>query len=190
MCDRDAVLLSTPAVRAHADGVRVAIRDRGGAWGFDLHPASSEYGQAMGDVFRDAPTEATWPIPPGVVTVACLPNAHSSYFDPEAMTATFRVVDPDGLYVPEELACGVGEQHRIRIDAAEGEDPAAVFRRVPGVLPSDDLRKPGYPRYPLIWPTFNVFREGKAVASIGGPKRGEDWELFVNSCPGSGFQNP
>jgi len=189
VCDRDAVLLSTRAVRAHVDGVRVVVRNPGGAWGFDLHPLSYEYGSAMGDVLRDAPADETWPLPPGDVTVACLPNAHSSYFDPEARTATFRVVDPDGLYVPEELACGLGEQYRIRIDTAEGEEPATVFRRVPGVLPTDELRKPAYPRTRLIWPTFIVFREGEAVARISGPRMGEVWKLFIDACPGSGFQN-
>jgi hypothetical protein len=63
---------------------------------------------------------------PGRVTVACLPTGDSSYYDPGVPTATFVIIDPDGLYVRWDLACGFGEQFRMKIAASKDEDPAAV----------------------------------------------------------------
>jgi hypothetical protein len=189
VCAREAAQSDTPVVRAHLDGVRVVISNPGDAWGYEFHPVAYEYGQAMGGDFpRGGDVDSPWTIPPGEVIVACLPDARSTYFDPEVPTASFTVVDPDGLFVPWDLACGAGEQFRIRVEGSSDEDPAQVFRRVPGVLPSDDLRKPGYLGTPLHWPTLNVFREGEAIARIGAPRIGEEWELLVDACPGSGIE--
>jgi len=187
-CKGQATLVETPVVRARSDGVHVVIANPGDAWGFEFHPVSFEYEQAMGGDLRGDDVESTWTIAPGEVIVACLPGSRSSYFDVETPTASLTVVDPDGLFVPWDLVCGSGEQFRIRIDASEDDDPAEVFRRVPGVLPSDDLRKPGYPLSPLHWPTLNVFRDGDPIARIGAPRIGEDWELIVDACPESGIE--
>jgi hypothetical protein len=32
-----------------------------------------------------------------------------------------------------------------------------------------------------------VFRDGIAVARIMAPRMGKEWELLINSCPGSGI---
>lgn len=190
VCERDAVRLDTPVVRALADGVRVVFENPGSAWGFEFHPHLFDYYQGMGDKLGDGVSESTWTIPPGEVTVACVPTARSRYYDPEAKTAILTVVDPDGLFVPWDLICGFGEQFRFRIQSSENEDPAELFRRVPGVRQSDELSKPGYPRSPLHWPTFMVFRAGDTVARIGGPWIEGEWQLFVNACPGSGIEKP
>lgn len=78
----------------------------GDAWGFEFHPLSYEHGQAIGSELQGDTAEQLWTLPPGQVAVACLPDARSSYFDPDAVTATLTVVDPDGLYVPWNLVCG------------------------------------------------------------------------------------
>lgn len=187
VCARDAVRLDTHVVRAHANGVSFVFENPGNAWGFEFHPLSFEHGQSQGGRLQGDTMEQLSTLPPGEVTVACLPDARSSYSDPDAMTATFTVVDPDRSYVPWDLVCGWGEHFRITIAGDENEDPAEVFRRVPGVSPSDEFAKPLYPESPLRWPTFIVFRDGEAVAWIGGPGIGESWELFVNACPGSGI---
>jgi hypothetical protein len=179
--------VDTPVVRAHADGVRVVFENPGAAWGFEFHPVSFEYGQGMGDKLPEDVSTSTWTIPPGEVIVACVPNARSSYFDPDATSATLTVVDPGALFVSWNLPCGFGDQFRFKISAAD-DDPAEVFRLVPGVQVFDELRKPGYPESPLHWPTFMVFRDGQAVARIGGPLIEEEWRLFVNACPGSGIE--
>ncbi len=78
----------------------------------------------------------------------------------------------------------------MKIAANPDENPAAVFRRVPGVRPSDEFKKPNYPESPEYWPTLIVFRDGEEVARIGAPVMGSEWELLVNACPGSGIEKP
>jgi hypothetical protein len=186
VCDDYAVRVDTPVVRAFRDGVRFTFENPGGAWGFEFHPTSYEHGSSMGGRFQGG-MEQAWSIPPGEVTVACLPESRSSYFDPDAATATLTIVDPDGQYVPWELTCGFGEQFRISVATDEGEDPAEVFRRVPGVRPSDEFKKPLYPGTLLHWPTVIVLRDEEAVARIGAPGMADEWELLINACPGSGM---
>jgi len=72
--------------------------------------------------------------------------------------------------------------------ASPKEDPEAVFRRVPGVMPSDEFKTANYAGSPQVWPTFMAFRDGQAVAPIMGPFDGSEWLLIVNTCPGSGIQ--
>jgi hypothetical protein len=187
VCDHGAIRLDARVVRAHSEGVRFVFENPGGAWGFEFHPLLYEHGSSKGGEFYADTVEENWSLPPGEVTVACLPDARSSYYDPGAVTATITVVDPDGLYVSPYLVCGSGEQFRLKIEGGENEDPAGVFRRVSGVRPSDQLTKPFYPGTPLHWPTFLVVRDGDAVARIGGPEIGDEWKLFVDACPGSGI---
>ncbi len=187
VCEKDAVRLDDPVVRAHSDGVHLLIENPGAAWGVDLHHESWAHGTAEGFELNDEATPDTSAIGPSKVIVACLPTSRSSYFDPGVPTATLVIVDPDGLYVPWDLACGVGEQIRTKMSASKDEDPADVFRRVPGVRASDELRKPLYPGSPLHWPTVIVFRDGQAVGRIGAPVIGTEWELLIDACPGSGI---
>src|SRR6266508_3392361 len=87
-CKGQATLVETPVVRARSDGVHVVIANPGDAWGFEFHPVSFEYEQAMGGDLRGDDVESTWTIAPGEVIVACLPGSRSSYFDVETATAT------------------------------------------------------------------------------------------------------
>jgi len=187
-CESDTVRLDTPVVRAHAEGVRVVFENPGGAWGFELHPTSFGYFQGMGDKLPEGIAEQTWTIPPGEVIVACVPSARSRYYDPDVKSATFTVVDPVGLFVSLTLECGFGSQFRFKIAAADDTGPSEVFRQVPGVQVSDELRKPGYPESPQHWPTFMVFRDDVAIARIGGPFLEGEWNLFVDACPGTGIE--
>ncbi len=187
VCETNAIRIETPQVRAYPDGVHFALENPGGMWGLMFHLESFEYGQAEGLTFDDSVTNDISAMPPGDVIVACLPTQDASYEDPEAATATITIVDPDGLYVPWNLTCGSGEQSRMKIATSEDTVPTEVFRRVPGVNPTDEFRTPNYPESPQYWPTFNVYRDGKAIARIMGPWIEGKWKLLVNACPGSGI---
>lgn len=120
--------------------------------------------------------------------MACLLSSHSSYSDPGVPTAELTIVDPNGVYVPWDLSCGFGEQFRMTIAASANQDPAQVFRNVPGVQPSDELKTPDYPGSPQYRPTYIVVRNGAEIARIGVPEIGQgEWRLLVNACPGSGI---
>jgi hypothetical protein len=93
-------------------------REPGGRLGVDLYHESWAYGTSEGFQLKDEATPDTSGMGPGTVTVACLPTSRSSSSDPGVPTATLTIVDPDGLYVPWELACGFGEQLRMTIMGA------------------------------------------------------------------------
>jgi hypothetical protein len=185
-------MLENPVVRAQRDGVHVAVENRGDVRGFEFrHVTDPNPAWNSGPIGRGT-TRLTDSAGPGEVLVACLrardPDAQGDgYHDENAPTARLTIVDPDDLYVPWEPACGFGEQFQMKIDATEEEEPADVFRRVPGVEPSDEFRTPKYPESPQYWPTVMVFRDGVAVARLMAPRIGSEWELLVNSCPGSGI---
>jgi hypothetical protein len=133
VCEKDVVRVENPDVRAQRDGVHFLIENPGDAWGVDLHHDSWAYGTAEEFELKDEATQDASAMGPGSVTVACLPTSQSSYYDPGVPTAMLVTIDPGGLYVPWDLACGFGKQFRMKIAASEDEDPAPVFRRVPGV---------------------------------------------------------
>ncbi len=187
VCQKEGVHLRDPVVRTHRDGVRYLIENPGGAWGVELHHETWAHGTGEGFELRDDVTPNTSAMAPGNVTVACLPTSHSSYYDTGVPTATLTIVDPEGLYVPWDLACGFGDQFRMKIDAGKDEDPTEVFRRVPGVRPADEFKTPKYPESPQYWPTVMVFRAGVPVARLMAPGTGSEWELLINSCPDSGI---
>jgi hypothetical protein len=187
ICERGGIRLDTPVVRAWEDGVHFRFENPGGAAEFSLHHQTWAYGTAEGGNLSRAVSNGRSSIAPGKVLVACIPERLGSYSDPDAETAVLEIVDPAGWYVPWDLACVEATQFRMRLTAADGEGVTEVFRRVPGIEQSDRFQRPLYPRSPLHWPTFMVFRDGRAIARIGAPGLGEQWELLVDACPGSGI---
>jgi hypothetical protein len=192
VCEKDGVSLKNPVVRAQRDGVHIAVENRGGVWGFEFrHVTDPNVAWHSGPIDRGT-TYLTDSSGPGEVLVACLqardPDAQGDgYHDENVLTAGLTLVDPDDLHVPWEPACGFGEQFRMKIDATEEEEPTDVFRRVPGVEPSDEFRTPKYPESDQYWPTVLVFRDGTAVARLMAPRIGSEWELLINACPRSGI---
>jgi hypothetical protein len=181
VCERDSVTLENPVVRAKRDGVHVAIENLGGVWGFEFRHVTDPNPAWDGGPIGRGTTRLTDAHGPGGVLVACLrardPDARGDgYHDDDAPTARLTIVDPADLYVPWEPICGAGDQFRMKIDATEEEGPADVFRRVPGVRPSDEFRTPKYPGSEQYWPTVMVFRDGMAVARLMGPRTGSGWE--------------
>jgi Tol biopolymer transport system component len=190
LCTKDGIQLDTPVVWAQPDGVHFLVRNEGPWWGAELHHASWNFGTSSSLAhFEGGPVNAVSAIAPGSVTVACLPSAHSDYADPTAATATLTIVDPDGLYVPWDLACGSGTQSRPTVVAGPHADPADVYRRIPGVRSTDEFRQPKYPGSDQYSRADRVLlRDGAVVARfLFGGDRGGEWSLLVNSCPGTGI---
>jgi len=183
-CLSDSVALDTPVVRARMHGVHVTIENAGDVWGFEFRSVSDPNSTWNSGPIDPGTTRLIDAAGPGEVLVACLRTPD----DRDAPTAGLEIVDPDGLFVPWDPVCGFGEQFRMTLAADQDADPATVFRRVPGVEPSDQLRTPKYPESPQYWPTVMVYREGVAVARLMAPQIGTDWQLLINACPGSGIE--
>jgi hypothetical protein len=195
VCEKDSLTLENPVVRAQRDGVHVAVENRGGVWGFEFRHLTDPNIAWNGGPIGRGTTRLTDAHGPGEVLVACLrardPDPQGDYYrDENAPTAKLTIVDPDDLYVPWELACGFGEQFRRKMAAGEDESPLSVARRVPGVMPTDSIKRPKYPGSPRYSPMeFIVFRDGQAIARLMGPHDRYDqaWHLLINACPGSGI---
>jgi hypothetical protein len=184
VCRADSVAVDTPVVRARMDGVYVTIENAGDVWGFEFRSVSDPHSTWNSGPIDAGTTRVIDAAGPGEVLVACLRTPD----DRDAPTAELEIVDPDGLFVPWDPACGFGEQFRMTLAADQDEDAATVFRRVPGVEPSDHLRTPKYPGSPQYGPTVMVFREGVAVARFMAQQIGTEWHLLINACPGSGIE--
>jgi hypothetical protein len=189
-CRGDATIVETPVVRAHGDGVHLRFENEGGRAEYSLHHDSWAGGSAEGGPLAPGRSPVVRSsIPPGRVLVACVTDPPGSYDDQGVHPDRVRIVDPDHLFVPFGLACGWGEQFRVRLEAGE-EGPMAAFRRVAGVRTDDELIPPLYPESPRYGPTAIVVRDDRSVARImyfGTWHRDDVAELLVNACPGSGI---
>lgn len=184
ICTPGSIEVTTPVVRAHADGVHFVFENQGERAEYSLHHETWARRTSEGGVLPSGRSEGRSSIAPGRVWVACVPDAPGDDTDDTASGGWITIVDPDDLYVPFDLSCGWGDQFRIRMDAGDDAEPMDVFRRIPGVRPEDELVPPLYPRSPQYGPTAIVFRDGEAVARI---MSFGTWRLLVNACPGSGI---
>ena len=109
-------------------------------------------------------------IGPGVVEVACVPLPADEGSQP---TTSFEVLDPEGIWISDRLACGDGASFHEVVDFAggsgvelEGGLPPLDEARglIEGLLPEDELAIAGYPaaRGPVI-----VIRDGRVIATAG-----------------------
>jgi hypothetical protein len=190
-CASNAVTVDEPVVQAQENGVHFVYVNESNAWAVEFHHESWDYGTAETVPFKDRPEfHSTSAIGPGRVTIACLPDARSSYWTPGVATTEVTIVDPEGFYVPWDLPCGSGEQFRTQVAAPEDADPSSVVSGVPGVLATDIFKRPNYPNSPRYTATdYIIFRDGQAVARTMGSYDARDgaWHLLVNACPGSGI---
>lgn len=187
VCSKESITLHTPVVQAQRDGVHVQIENLGGVWGFEFRDVANQDIAWNGGPIGRGTTRLTDAAGPGKVLLACLRTSRDNHDADPALTATLTVVDPHELYVPVHLSCGFGEQFRMTIWAGE-QSPEEVFRRVPGVRPSDELVPPKYPGSPQYSPTDRmVIRDGSVIARFLFGGNGPEWKLLVNACPGSGI---
>jgi hypothetical protein len=189
ICERDAISLETPVVRAWEDGVHFRFENPGGAAEFSLRHQTWPYGTAEGGNLPPAVSNGRSSIAPGMVLVSCIPERLGSYSDPDpdAETAVLEVVDPAGLYVSWDLACGEGEQFRMHLQAGGHESVVEAFRRVPGIEPSDRFQRPFIHDLRFIGRRSWSFAMDEPSHASGLPPLGDQWELLVDACPGSGI---
>jgi hypothetical protein len=188
LCEPDKIVIKTPVVRTWPDGVHLHFDNRGARAEFSLHHETSAYGTSSGGTLPPGESEGRSAIAPGRILVACVPDPPGDYTDEGVHAAWIRVVDPYDLYVPWELSCGFGEQLRSNVAASPNETALSVAHRVPGVLPTDILKRPKYPESPRYGAMeFIVFRDGQAIARFMGPYDDGAWHMLINACPGTGI---
>lgn len=197
VCTDEGVEVLTPEVAAQPDGVHLRIDNRtsGGPKEFYVRGDDASSNQA-GNI-RPGINTVNHHVGPGPLHVGCFDRLDAPYGDLEDF-GTVTVVDPAGLWTPAELVCGAEAKRRnVYTDAAEPAerryDPPdydAVARAwVDGLLPGDELERPGYPG--TLWKAEprSVVRDGERIASLTFiTTRADKWRILVGACPGSGIE--
>jgi hypothetical protein len=187
-CEPDAVRLDATSVRARADGVHVAVANLSRALYLDFTSADGETTERL-PLTPGLLEQATFALPPGRVSVACVAGRETGR---PRRPATLLVVDPLGLWVSPALACDETVTIDYEVDLAEaGEDAATTFRRsMPGLLATDQLVKPGYPRTAWHGDLLIVVRESETVGRVTRAESEGRWDVSVDACPGVGLTDP
>ncbi len=174
-CDGNTVTVDTPIVAAQADGVHIvgSVTDIPDA---DILVRSSgdpsaTYLSGSGGVDG----EFVRPVPPGDARVGCATSSASNPMNDsrmnDALTASFTIVDPDGLFVPYVPDCsdtlGIGPPRVIFIDKplpATAED--AVRSDIDGLVPGDVVEPAGYVQASESLQTVRITRDGDIIGSF------------------------
>jgi hypothetical protein len=187
-CTADGTELDTPSVQVQPDGLHIDATNLARATLIDVAPEGSD-GLIGSDAFDGADhREVVLQVPPGRATIACrTPEGGSITGGPAEYPDLFvliEILDPTGLYVPSELACGQADQEGIGPHQNEILEPASasyIRVNISGILPSDVVEQAGYPASqgdPRFW---RVVRDGEVLALIADPI------LQGQACRGSGI---
>ena len=185
-CEPDAVQMDASSVRARADGVHVAVANLSRALYLDFTSADGESTERL-PLTPGLLEQATFALPPGRVRVACVAGRETGR---PRRPATLLVLDPSGLWVSPRLACDDTVTIDYEIDLAEEEAEATFRRSLPGLIATDELVKPGYPRTRWHGDLLLVVREGESVARVTRAESEGRWDVAVDACPGAGLTDP
>ncbi len=193
-CTPDGMKLGSTRVQPQADGVHVKIEDHdvvGVMWSAAL--LTRDVGRF--DTFTTGPGLTVFTLPPGVIYARCSSSTSPIPSSPtDEGVQAFRVVDPNGLWVSDELACDHPVDARgFRADAGAlspmEEDPEQAIRdHVSGVIPSDEVLPAEYGiREDVAW--MIVRRDGQTQARFQLARISDGrWGVhFGETCSGSGI---
>jgi hypothetical protein len=165
--------------------VHVAVEDRTRATMFWLRSLDDRHAVFGSDAYERALSFAA---PPGRYEAACVRGGR-----PIGGVAVVEIVDPDSLWVGSEPSCPDPIDRQIDIGPVRPAGTASLIEAIrtglPGVLPGDVIREPGYPD--AAWPSFrvpfvSVVRNGQVVATVVSYALRER----IKVCPGTGIAEP
>jgi hypothetical protein len=181
-CDGQTTTLDTPQVRPQADGIHIVITNTSG---IDL---ALEIRDRAGENATPGRREVVWPGEPGTFELRCVDPADAAAAAlPEGGYVEVEVLDPEGIYVPTELACDEvsGWYADFAPDAVGVADPVAGARDAhEWIRPDDVVELAGYPESETK--LVRVVRDGEIVAVLESFRSGPDeWlETSGNACAG------
>jgi hypothetical protein len=190
-CTPDGIDLASTVVRPQPDGVHVDIENLYGRRDitFDAALLGRDDGRFDGWSVGTGPQVFTFP--PGPIYAWCdePPTDLSNPHDVEE----FVVVDPDGLWVSDALACknpveAAGFRYNGDAPSSPEPDPEQAIRKhVPGVLPTDEVVPAEYGvREDYAW--MIVRRDGQTLARFQVVEDEHTWDVhFGDTCEGSGI---
>ena len=193
-CTPDRATIDSTVVRPRPDGLHVVVEASGDIVGVEVVDDPEQFG--VGGGLQDD-GEHVFPIEPGAWHIGCY-AAHGGV-EPGSASASFSLVDPNGVYTPVALECREPTTRRFPVTGtpASGVDgryePTALtvdetVAAVPGILGSDVVREAGYADGPGFksGPLYTVLRDGRALARLHIPVEVDTtWSVSVDSCEGS-----
>jgi hypothetical protein len=188
-CTPDSATVDTTQVRPQSDGLHVVMDASAEVANAEIDTGTTPetyFGVGL-DPNEDGSRGI--PIAPGSWFVGCSTRGDNVPIDAfgTSRAPAFTIVDPEGVYVPVDLAC---DAPTTRTYGATGSDVTAdSIASVPGILPTDSVEPAGYPDGPGFksGPMLTVLRDGTAVARIHLPfEANGSWTVSVDACPGSG----
>lgn len=182
VCDTGAVRLAAVAVQASENGVRFVVENPSRAQLLQIRDPRRDSPLAELPLLAGAPSEATFAIGPGRVQVACLPDRASG-----GPAAVLSILDPDDRWISPALSCSETSSIRFQAPFAAGaEDAAQTARRtVPGIEPSDEVAKPGYPGSLWHGDLVVVIRDDRTVGRVTRAHDQGTWSVAVTACASS-----
>lgn len=163
--------LSTDVIRPHSDGVHVVVDNRRAT-----DPGMLFSLPQGGGGGRNAPPgtkRMVIPAAPGEMELACYPDDINE--EPDRMTV--EVVDPDGLYVDEQLDCDIIssmiEDYAEPPTGSPDQERVARERLSFGLRNGDEVRRAGYEGSNV--PVWVVIRDGQQVAKTTLQKADGGW---------------
>jgi hypothetical protein len=188
VCGEHGATTSTPLVRPQRDGIHVVFDNRAGYRRYLFQDPNGH-----GGLLHAGPNPAVTYTGPGHFWVGCV-APRGALAPGSQFYIRIQVVDPQGLFTPQELDCVPGRRG-VRRRVGSATDLAAIVRTIPGVLPGDRVLRPGYPDEAYMVEPRVVIRGGRVVARItmfgptgeSPPPTSAEWKLWVDACPGSGI---
>lgn len=163
-CGSEGVIVDTPKVRVHSDGIHVLVDGVGEASGITI---TGDFG-SVGTGFPPSesyPAAAVIAVPPGRARIACGSS------DPFSRAAPIEFVDPGGLWHDERLACvldGTPWSQRPVAWFYAGVNllPDVLPRVISGVLATDELSYGNYPTGEYVPDRYRLVRNAEVVATF------------------------
>jgi hypothetical protein len=166
VCEADGrIRLLEPSVRAQPDGLHIRVD-------VSLDEPVQLDGPWLDEPLQPGAADVVTVNPPGPLKLACWPvsQLESSSFEPER--AELEILDPEGIYVSEELECLPGDEPGAWTTdyGAQGPDieppitPAQAEAVLDGLEPGDLVTHAGYPKRP--GDRIAVTRDGRTITSM------------------------
>ena len=184
VCSPTGTIVRTERVLPLRDGVHVAVENPASAERLEIRSASDTLLAEL-PVADDRPTEATFALPPGPMTVTCSSDDGAAS-DADVLT----VLDPQGRWISPELTCDGETPERAELVATISltERAQSTARRaIPNLRGSDELETPGYPGSRWHGDLLIVVRDGRTIGRITRAQEGGAWHVFLEWCPSSGL---
>ena len=190
-CTPDGIELASTVVQPQPDGVHLEIENETGRPGILFHATLLGRDDGRFDTWGVGTDWQVFTFPPGPIYARC-DEIPTDLSDPGKFEE-FDVVDPNALWVSDELACehaveAAGFRYDGGVPSPSEPDPEQAIRKhVPGVLPTDEVVPAEYGvREGYAW--MIVRRDGQTLARFQVVEYEQKWDVhFGDTCKGSGI---